>query len=179
MNATEASGAQKSLHENQVLRQADLEAKQREEKRDVERQLDDELHRGNREVENTIEQQKKLVCKIHHRKCTYILPEPFSTHLNVWCTFLQAIDAQNAKFDREILLHGKNLSEEEFEKLMKAHKAEIQALEANLDREKQRQKKTLNDKVRHCKICHCENSCARTAFLCPLLNIKGIQLICS
>ena len=54
---------------------------------------------------------------------------------------LQAIDAQNAKFDREILLHGKNLSEEEFEKLMKAHKAEIQSLEANLDREKQRQKK--------------------------------------
>ena len=164
MNATEASGAQKSLHENQVLRQADLEAKQREEKRDVERQLDDELHRGNREVENTIEQQKKLVCRIRNRKCTCILPEPFSTRFNLWCIILQAIDAQNAKFDREILLHGKNLSEEEFEKLMKSHKAEIQSLEANLDREKQRQKKTLNDKVCLCTISHCENSCVRTVF---------------
>ena len=82
MNATEASGAQKSLHENQVLRQADLEAKQREEKREVERALEDELHRRNREVENSVEQQKKLVCKIHHRKYTYILPELFSTHTN-------------------------------------------------------------------------------------------------
>ena len=46
-----------------------------------------------------------------------------------------------------MLLQGKNLSEEEFEKLMKAHKAELQALELNLDREKQRQTKTLADKV--------------------------------
>ena len=86
---------------------------------------------------------------------------------------LQAIDAQNAKFDREILLHGKNLSEEEFEKLMKAHKAEIQSLEANLDREKQRQKKTLNDKVCHCSMFHCENSSVRTA---SLLNDKKNQI---
>lgn len=86
---------------------------------------------------------------------------------------LQAIDAQNAKFDREILLHGKNLSEEEFEKLMKAHKAEIQSLEANLDREKQRQKKTLNDKVCHCSMFHCENSYVRTA---SLLNDKKNQI---
>ena len=62
MNATEATSAQSSLHENQVLKQADLEAKQREEKRAMEQQLDDELHRENREVENSIEQQKKLVC---------------------------------------------------------------------------------------------------------------------
>ena len=87
MNATEASGAQKSLHENQVLRQADLEAKQREENREVERDLEDELHRGNREVENSVEQQKKLVCKIHHHKYIYILPEPFGTHVNDSCIF--------------------------------------------------------------------------------------------
>ena len=78
---------------------------------------------------------------------------------------LQAIDAQNAKFDREILLHGKNLSEEEFEKLMKAHKAELQSLEANIDREKLRQKKTLKDKVCHCSMFHCKISCVRKQ--CP------------
>ena len=61
MNATEATSAQKSLHENQVLKQADLEAKQRDEKREMEQELEDELHRGNREVDNSIEQQKKLV----------------------------------------------------------------------------------------------------------------------
>ena len=86
---------------------------------------------------------------------------------------LQAIDAQNAKFDREILLHGKNLSEEEFEKLMNAHKAEIQSLEANLDREKQRQKKTLNDKVCLSSILHCENSSIRSA--CFLNDKKSNQ----
>lgn len=61
MNATEATAAQRALHENQVLQQADLEAKQRQENREMERELDDELHRGKREVENSIEQQKKLV----------------------------------------------------------------------------------------------------------------------
>lgn len=66
----------------------------------------------------------------------------------------QAIDAHNAKFDREMVLHGKNLSEEEFEKLMKAHKAELQALEMNLDREKQRQNKTLADKVNLINMSH-------------------------
>ena len=81
MNATEASGAQKSLHENQVLRQADLEAQQRKENREVERQLEDELHRGNREVENSVEQQKKLVCKNPHFK--YFFYQNPSTHLAI------------------------------------------------------------------------------------------------
>ena len=46
-----------------------------------------------------------------------------------------------------MLLQSKNLSEEEFEKMMKQHKAEVEGLQNNLDREKDRQKKTLNDKV--------------------------------
>ena len=56
-----------------------------------------------------------------------------------------------------MLLHSKNLSEEEFEELMTAHKAELQALELKLDREKQRQTKTLADKVSNLSLLYLSN----------------------
>ena len=60
---------------------------------------------------------------------------------------IQAIDAEKSKFDREMLLHGKDLTEEEFEKMMKQHQAEIVALEHNLNEEKEKQRKALEKKV--------------------------------
>ena len=73
----------------------------------------------------------------------YPLPSPL-------CCFppLQAIDAEKSKFDREMLLHGKELSEAEFEKMMRQHQAEILALEHNLDEEKEKQRKALEKKVK-------------------------------
>ena len=53
----------------------------------------------------------------------------------------------NAKFDQEMLLKGKNLTDEEFQKLLKQHKDEVEALRLNYDREKERQKKAIHDKV--------------------------------
>ena len=63
------------------------------------------------------------------------------------CLSHQALEAHTAKFDRELLLQGKNVSDEEFERLLAAHKKEQAALEQNMDAEKERQKKALQDKV--------------------------------
>ena len=47
-----------------------------------------------------------------------------------------------------MLLQGKNLSEDEFNRLLKAHQEEIAALERNYGNERSRQKKALDEKVR-------------------------------
>ena len=62
---------------------------------------------------------------------------------------LQALDSEKEKFDREMLVHGKELSEAEFNTLMKQHKANVQDLENNFETEKERQRKALEKKVRH------------------------------
>ncbi len=59
----------------------------------------------------------------------------------------QALEERKAKFDREMLLHGKNLSEDEFRKMMRQHQQEMDTLAANLNKEKERQKKAAQDKV--------------------------------
>ena len=61
---------------------------------------------------------------------------------------LQALDSEKEKFDREMLVHGKELSEAEFNTLMKQHKANVQDLENNFETEKERQRKALEKKVR-------------------------------
>ena len=66
----------------------------------------------------------------------------------LYCAFvLQALDAEKEKFDREMLLHGKGLSDQEFEKLMKQHKQQLSELEDNFETEKDRQKKAMEKKV--------------------------------
>ena len=47
-----------------------------------------------------------------------------------------------------MLVHGKELSEAEFNTLMKQHKANVQDLENNFETEKERQRKALEKKVR-------------------------------
>ncbi len=61
LNAAQATGEQKVLQERQLVAVGDLEAVQREEKRKMEEQLDDEMHKNTQEIEEQIEQQKKLV----------------------------------------------------------------------------------------------------------------------
>lgn len=46
-----------------------------------------------------------------------------------------------------MLLHGKGLSDAEFEKLMKQHQLQMTELEGNFENEKERQKKALEKKV--------------------------------
>ena len=60
---------------------------------------------------------------------------------------LKALDAEKDKFDREMLVHGKSLSEAEFDKLMKQHKAHMSDLDNNFETEKDRQRKALERKV--------------------------------
>ena len=57
------------------------------------------------------------------------------------------MEEEKAKFDREMLLKGKSLSEEEFQRLLQQHQSNMKGLEGNFDKEKDRQKKSLADKV--------------------------------
>ncbi len=110
------------------LFQADLETQQSRELREVNQAMEDELHHAQRQVDDQMDQQKNLV-----------------------------IDEHKAKFDREMLLQGKNVSEEEFDRLMKAHQAEMAALEINYMSQKDRQKQSLADKVTFHSILHLKN----------------------
>ena len=59
----------------------------------------------------------------------------------------QAMEEERAKYDREILLQGKNLSEEEFQRLLAAHQAAQDELNKNFENERNRQKRSIEDKV--------------------------------
>lgn len=61
--------------------------------------------------------------------------------------YTQALDGQKSKFDREMAAKRRELSEEEYQKILAQHKKDLAALESNLDGEKDRQQKSLQDKV--------------------------------
>ncbi len=84
----------------------------------MEKDLEDDLRAAQRQIDNQVEEQQKLI-----------------------------MDEEKAKFDREMLLQGKNLSEEEFERLMREHKQQMAALQQNYLSEKDRQKQAIADKV--------------------------------
>ena len=46
-----------------------------------------------------------------------------------------------------MLLKGKSISEQEFQRLLDQHQSDMKGLEGNFDKEKDRQKKSLADKV--------------------------------
>ena len=60
----------------------------------------------------------------------------------------QALDSEQESFDREMLVHGKSLSEAEFNRLMTQHRRNMADLENNYEGEKERQRKALEKKVR-------------------------------
>lgn len=74
--------------------------------------------------------------------------EIYFIHLNYYVCVWKALDAEREKFDREMLVHGKSLSEEEFKRLMAQHKHNINELENSYESEKDRQRKALEKKVR-------------------------------
>ncbi|XP_038077461.1 uncharacterized protein LOC119745286 [Patiria miniata] len=57
------------------------------------------------------------------------------------------IQQRNAAFEREMKLKGEQLSEAEYQRLVAQHKAEMEKLRRRLDRETDRQKQSLADKL--------------------------------
>ena len=52
------------------------------------------------------------------------------------------------KFERDMLLNRQNMSDNEYKRLLKEHQREMEALNQNLEVEKDRQKRVIADKVR-------------------------------
>jgi hypothetical protein len=65
-------------------------------------------------------------------------------------TVVQVLDNHKAQLDRELLLKGDKLSEDEHKRLLAKFKQEQEAIERNLESERQRMNKSLADKVSHC-----------------------------
>ena len=63
------------------------------------------------------------------------------------CVYFQSVDDLKVKFDREMQLKSKDLSEEEFNKMLKQHQQEVNALQTTYNTEKDKQKKAFKDKV--------------------------------
>ena len=61
---------------------------------------------------------------------------------------MSAVKLQSMNTNVCMLVNGKELSEAEFNTLMKQHKANVQDLENNFETEKERQRKALEKKVR-------------------------------
>ena len=60
---------------------------------------------------------------------------------------LQVLDNHQAKLDREVLLHGNNLSQEEYKKLVDKYAQEQEAIRRNMQAEKDKQKLAIQQKV--------------------------------
>ena len=61
--------------------------------------------------------------------------------------YTQVIDSHKSQFERELLLKGDKLSDEEHKRLLAKFKQEQEAIERNLELERQRQNNSLADKV--------------------------------
>ena len=61
--------------------------------------------------------------------------------------FPQALAEQKNKFDRDMLLNRGSMSEDEYRRLLAEHQREMAALVANMDKEKDRQKRAIKDRV--------------------------------
>ncbi|XP_013391352.1 uncharacterized protein LOC106159584 [Lingula anatina] len=118
LNGDHLSKEAQQLQSQQIDQQSSLIEKQKMEEREMEMELDNELRKTKEAVDLQIDQQKRL-----------------------------AVENMQAKHEREMQLHGKKLSEDEVERLLAIHKQEVEAFERNLDQERARQKKSLEDKV--------------------------------
>ena len=61
--------------------------------------------------------------------------------------YTQVMDSHKSQFERELLLKGDKLSDEEHKRLLAKFKQEQEAIERNLELERQRQNNSLADKV--------------------------------
>ena len=61
----------------------------------------------------------------------------------------QAIAEHKNKFERDMLLNRQNMSDGEYKRLLKEHEREMEALNQNLEAEKDRQRRVIADKVRN------------------------------
>ena len=63
--------------------------------------------------------------------------------------FFQAMAEHKNKFERDMLLNRQNMSDGEYKRLLKEHEREMEALNQNLEAEKDRQRRVIADKVRN------------------------------
>ena len=61
--------------------------------------------------------------------------------------YTQVMDSHKSQFERELLLKGDKLSDEEHKRLLAKFRQEQEAIERNLELERQRQNNSLADKV--------------------------------
>ena len=61
--------------------------------------------------------------------------------------YTQVMDSHKSQLERELLLKGDKLSDEEHKRLLAKFKQEQEAIERNLELERQRQNNSLADKV--------------------------------
>ncbi|GFO26753.1 cytadherence high molecular weight protein 2 [Plakobranchus ocellatus] len=118
MTSEKLTNQQQALIDDQLKRQEALDRQFAEDGRKLDRELEEERTRQNSTVDEQIDQQMKLV-----------------------------LDGHKAKFDRDILLQGKKLSKEEYQKLLEKFHAEQETLRKNMEDERGRQKKTLDQKL--------------------------------
>jgi len=69
LEANRRSVDQQQLQEGQITQQADLEASQRKEERQFNRQLEEDMYREGRKLDEQFEEQKKLVCRETNERC--------------------------------------------------------------------------------------------------------------
>jgi len=118
INTAGDTAKQQQLLQEQQLRQSDMLAKQQREHRELSEQAEDDVREQCRKSDHELDEQKQM-----------------------------ALSEQRERYDRECLLAGKTLSEEEFQQLMNAHKEAQAKIEANYEQERQRGKQNVQDKL--------------------------------
>ncbi|KAH3750553.1 hypothetical protein DPMN_185080 [Dreissena polymorpha] len=118
VNGDNLTPEQVKLLEEQELEAEKLESRQRDEQRGMNRTFNEEMVTEEMEVDNQIQEQKRL-----------------------------AVAEQKNKFDRDMLLNRQSMTEEEYRRLLADHQRELEALVANMDLEKDRQKRAIKDKI--------------------------------
>ncbi|XP_062603182.1 uncharacterized protein LOC134264959 [Saccostrea cucullata] len=120
VNGDKLMSEQQKLVDQQTGELERLEEKQNEELRRLNQEAEEERSKEEQEILHNNQQQKQL-----------------------------ALQAHQSKFERDMLLHHQNLTpaDAEYQKLLAAHKSEMEALEKNLNSEKDRQREALRKKI--------------------------------
>lgn len=118
VNNDKLTPEQQKIVDQQLREQEEMERRQKEEMRKEKQAILDEAAKEEQQIDQQIRQQKQL-----------------------------AMAAHQSKFDRDVALHHKNLNDAEYEKLLAAHRKEMEALGENLDKEKDRQKNALSERI--------------------------------
>ncbi|XP_070551144.1 golgin subfamily A member 6-like protein 25 isoform X1 [Ptychodera flava] len=118
LESEEIKNKLKTLQENQIDRQAELEVKHLEDEEKIKRDIEADGEKANKEIDSEMDDEKKRL-----------------------------IAQRDAEFQKEMMLKRKQMGEEEYERLMEQHRLEMARLADNMEQEKMRQKKVLEDRL--------------------------------